>query len=107
MDPPLMRLAVSEVAVNAVEALPATGGRVRLSARGEDGGVVFAVEDNGPGIPGEELEYVFDPFYTTKTVGVGMGLTKANRAVQEHGGDIAIQSVEGEGATVTLTVPGP
>lgn len=106
MDAALMRMALAEVTVNAVEALPAAGGRVRLSARSLGGGVVFTVADNGPGIAGEELEYVLDPFYTTKPVGVGMGLTKANRAAQEHGGGVAIQSVEGEGTAVTLTVPG-
>ncbi|MFP5223724.1 MAG: cache domain-containing protein [Acidobacteriota bacterium] len=109
-DPKLLRLALRELVANAVEALPAQGGVIRLAARrhpGQDGGgaMEIAVTDTGRGIPEGELQYVLDPFYSTKPVGVGMGLTKANRIVQEHGGSITVESAEGKGTTVRLLLP--
>ena len=104
-DRALLAMAVREIVINAVEALPAQGGKVRLAARKDDEGVSIAVTDNGKGLAGEELQFLLDPFYTTKSVGVGMGLTKAQRALQEHGGSIAVTSMPGAGTTVTLSLP--
>lgn len=104
-DPVVLAMAVREVVANAVEALPEQGGRVSLVAGKNDGGSFIAVTDNGRGIPAEEQPFLLDPFYTTKSVGVGMGLTKARRAMEEHGGTIAISSSPGGGTTVTLTMP--
>ena len=103
-DPALLALAAREVAVNAVEALPAGGGGVRLTAESGPQGGVVVIEDNGKGIPEEERQFVMDPFYTTKSVGVGMGLTRAQRAMQEQGGSIALDSGP-EGTRVTLSLP--
>lgn len=109
-DPKLLRLALRELVANAVESLPDQGGVIRVAARwhpGQDGGgaLEIVVTDTGRGIPEGELQYVLDPFYSTKPVGVGMGLTKANRIVQEHGGNIIVESVEGKGTTVRLFIP--
>lgn len=104
-DRALLAMAVREVAVNAVEALVPAGGRVTLSARHGTAGFDVAVTDNGRGMGPDELEYVLDPFYSTKSVGVGMGLTKANRVMQEHGGQLAIESAPGAGTTVRLLLP--
>jgi len=109
-DPDLLRQALCEAVANSVEALPAEGGVIRLEARvrvGQDGSeaVEIAVSDNGCGIPEDELQYVLDPFYSTKPVGVGMGLTKANRIVQEHGGSITVESAEGKGTTIRMLLP--
>lgn len=109
-DPELLRQALCEAVANSVEALPAEGGSVRLSAcvrPAKDGSqdVEIAVTDNGCGIPEDELQYVLDPFYSTKPVGVGMGLTKANRIVQEHGGSITVESAVGQGTTIRMMLP--
>lgn len=109
-DPELLRQALCEAVANSVEALPAEGGVIRLVAQvrtGKDGSqdVEIAVSDNGCGIPEDELQYVLDPFYSTKPVGVGMGLTKANRIVQEHGGGITVESAEGQGTTIRMLLP--
>lgn len=106
-DPELLRQALCEAVANSVEALPAEGGSIRLSASvrpAKDGSqdVEIAVTDNGCGIPEDELQYVLDPFYSTKPVGVGMGLTKANRIVQEHGGSITVESAVGQGTTIRM-----
>ncbi|GFK93402.1 Methyl-accepting chemotaxis protein 4 [Fundidesulfovibrio magnetotacticus] len=104
-DRDLLAMAVREVTVNAVEALVPAGGRVSLSARHGTDGFDLAVADTGRGMGPEEMEYVLDPFYSTKSVGVGMGLTKANRALQEHGGRIVIESQPGAGAVVRMILP--
>ncbi|BAH75071.1 cache domain-containing protein [Solidesulfovibrio magneticus] len=103
-DPALLALAAREVAVNAVEALPAGGGDVRLTAVAGPQGSAVVIEDNGKGIPEEERQFVMDPFYTTKSVGVGMGLTRAQRAMQEQSGSIVLDSGP-EGTKVTLSLP--
>ncbi|WP_243360056.1 cache domain-containing protein [Fundidesulfovibrio terrae] len=105
-DQDLLSMALKEVAINAVEALPPDGGSVRLEGRAAGEGSELLVADTGKGIADAELQYLLDPFYTTKSVGVGMGLTKANRAVQEHGGSLSIRSEPGRGTTVSLALPG-
>jgi methyl-accepting chemotaxis protein len=104
-DKHLMAMSMREIVVNAVEALPEEGGTVCLEAKRSETGSVIIVTDDGHGIPEAELQYVLDPFYTTKAVGVGMGLTKALRAVQEHGGTLEVQSAPGHGTTVFLRLP--
>lgn len=113
-DPDMLELALREVTANAVESLPETGGVVRLTARpgfmvgdGHGSSVEIDVSDTGCGIPEHERQYVLDPFYSTKSVGVGMGLTKANRIMQEHGGTLVIESAEGKGTTIRLRIPPP
>ncbi len=99
-----------------------TRGRVRLSCRETrfvrqkanfDGRRLFddapgweiAVEDDGPGIPPEDLARIFTPFFTTKPGGTGLGLAIADRIVKAHGGRIAIESERGRGTTVRVLLP--
>jgi signal transduction histidine kinase len=78
---------------------PATNpGDPRLGARIE-------FEDNGPGIPKEDMKRLFSPFFTTKTRGTGMGLAIARKIVTAHGGTIVVDSVEGKGTTVRMWLP--
>jgi signal transduction histidine kinase len=68
--------------------------------------VEILVIDNGPGIPASKQPWVFEPFNTTKgTRGTGLGLAVAKRIVEEHGGRISIESVEGKGATFKVLLP--
>lgn len=63
------------------------------------------VQDNGTGIATEDLERIFDPFFTRKTQGTGLGLTMARRAVAEHGGTLRVESESGKGSTFTIFLP--
>jgi two-component system sensor kinase FixL len=95
---------------NAVDALrmgPSDGG-LRLvvsTAIRPDGAVEFAVEDNGPGIPPELAERVFEPFVTTKSNGMGMGLSVCRRLIESHGGAIEAENRPGAGATFRFHLP--
>jgi signal transduction histidine kinase len=92
------------VALNGVEAMNGRG-RLSLEVGRQNGDVVLAVSDTGPGIPRERLEHVFEPFYSGKPNGSGLGLTIAERIVAAHGGRIEIGSAPGGGTCVTLLFP--
>jgi signal transduction histidine kinase len=67
--------------------------------------VRVAVRDNGPGLNAEQRRHVFDPFYTTKTKGTGLGMAIAKRIIDAHGGQIAVGNVAGPGAEILITLP--
>lgn len=65
----------------------------------------ISFQDNGVGIPDKNMELIFSPFFTTKTTGLGLGLTVAKRIVENHGGEIAVESNEGKESTFRITLP--
>jgi two-component system NtrC family sensor kinase len=91
---------------NALQAV-ADGGRLTIETGQTDGEQWVAVEDTGPGIPADIQAYVFDPFFTTRPVGegVGLGLTQAWGIAEQHGGRIDMDSVAGRGTRMTLFLP--
>lgn len=75
------------------------------TGQGADGCVQVTVSDNGPGIPPERAERIFEPFYTTKEAGLGMGLAICRRIASAHGGVLTVQTRPGEGAAFRLALP--
>jgi len=67
--------------------------------------VGIAISDTGEGIPEERLQKIFEPYYTTKESGTGLGLTIVYKIVKEHGGDIRVESEKGRGSTFTVFLP--
>ena len=93
------------VLINAIQAISGAGEiRIRTSLSG-DNKVRLAIHDNGCGIPAALRERVFDPFFSTKPSGTGLGMAIARRIVEGHQGSIEIDSVEGQGCSVTLVLP--
>lgn len=92
--------------VNAAEAMP-EGGTLSLSARAEGDMVALRVADTGAGIPPEALTRVFEPLYTTRKQGAGLGLTIARGLVEANGGTITVTSPAGQGASFVLKLPVP
>jgi signal transduction histidine kinase len=90
---------------NALDAMGERGGALSVGAARAAGGVVFTVRDSGPGIPPEDLERVFEPYFTTKEGGTGLGLAIARRIAEEHGGTLEVASAPGEGAAFALRLP--
>ena len=103
-DPNQMRQVLWNLLVNAVEATPVPQ-RVEIEAHASDGGktVTIAVIDNGPGVA--DAEAVFEPFYTTKPHGTGLGLAVVARIVRDHGGFVRVDNVRGRGARFTVALP--
>jgi PAS domain S-box-containing protein len=89
---------------NAVQAM-GDQGCLRLRASTTDGRVHVLVEDDGPGIPDADRARIFEPLFTTKAKGMGLGLALCKRIVEAYGGDIQIDSVPGEGTTVRIALP--
>jgi len=83
------------------------GGQIRIFVRkAGPGHVKIAIEDNGTGIPSENLKHVFEPFFTTKKgAGTGLGLSITYGIVQKLGGQITVSSIPGEGSTFIVTLP--
>ncbi len=89
---------------NAIEAMPG-GGKLTVRFRVENNFLVVDISDTGCGIPKEKLDDIYDPFYTSKMSGIGIGLAKVYMIVEEHHGFISVNSVEGKGTTFTLRFP--
>jgi PAS domain S-box-containing protein len=92
--------------LNAAEAM-VDGGELRVSVTrgGEPAGVTIAFEDTGPGIPADMMDTLYEPFFSTKEDGVGLGLYITRNIVEQHGGRITAESAEGEGAVFEVWVP--
>jgi signal transduction histidine kinase/CheY-like chemotaxis protein len=92
--------------LNAVDAMP-EGGTLRVaSCQGEDGRLAVAFSDTGHGIDPEDIERVFEPFFSTREDGTGLGLTVSHNVVERHGGEITVESALGQGTTFTVWLPG-
>ncbi|OGB87279.1 hypothetical protein A3H38_05530 [candidate division WOR-1 bacterium RIFCSPLOWO2_02_FULL_46_20] len=91
--------------LNAVQAMPEGGGLVVESRVANHESIVIEVTDNGQGIAADKLDNIFDPFYSTKDEGVGMGLAVAYRIVKEHGGEVKVESQVGKGTTFKIWLP--
>jgi signal transduction histidine kinase len=103
-DAGLLKLASRNLLLNAVEAMP-VGGILELSFSPQADGLVLSIRDSGVGIPPEDLPNIFDPFFTSKTQGSGLGLTTVHRIISDHSGEIKVSSAPGEGTEVTIRLP--
>jgi two-component system sensor histidine kinase HydH len=104
MDVQLMGQVFRHLIENSLESMP-HGGTLSLTVTLEAKVVRITLQDTGKGIPTENLSLVFDPFFSTKPQGTGMGLTVAHRIVSEHKGEICLSSTSGAGVTVDLCLP--
>ena len=101
-----LRAALLNLLRNSREAMP-QGGTISLATRLVEGGSIeVEVRDTGGGIPAEALPRIFDPFYSTKEKGTGLGLAFTQQVVQEHGGTIRCESVPGSGTVFAIRLPG-
>jgi two-component system, NtrC family, nitrogen regulation sensor histidine kinase NtrY len=107
-----LRRVLRNLVKNACEAQP-QGGHVRISTRrgpppepGEPATVAIEVEDEGPGMDEETVVRAFDPGFSTKGRGSGVGLTVSQRVIEQHGGTLEIDSAPGRGTRVTMVIPG-
>ncbi len=104
VDPEQIKQVLLNLVINAVQATP-DGGQILLRADRDGDWVRIEVEDEGVGIPPEDIERVFDPFFTTRSSGTGLGLSIAYQIVSQHGGHIAARRNPDRGMTFSMTLP--
>ena len=92
-------------ACQAMEDCAAGGGELTVESRRTDDRIEIVIHDTGPGIPPEQLDRVFEPLFSTKGFGVGLGLSIVRQIAEAHGGGVGIHSTPGCGATATLWLP--
>jgi two-component system sensor histidine kinase HydH len=91
--------------LNALQSMDKGGQLSIRSAKSKDGRINIKVQDTGTGIDPEDLNRVFDPYYTTKPKGTGLGLAIVHKIVEGHDGEIKVRSILGQGSTFTITLP--
>ena len=104
VDPEAMKRALLNLVVNAIQAAPQESGIVTATARTNDTHAIVEISDNGPGVPIEQRAQIFQPFYTTKQKGTGLGLALVHKTVTQHRGDIKVDDADEGGARFVLTV---
>jgi signal transduction histidine kinase len=90
--------------MNAVEAMP-EGGKLAIGANRRDEFLEVKIADTGCGIPQEAADKIFDPLFTTKAKGIGLGLSVCKAIIDRHQGDIEVKSQVGKGTTFTIRLP--
>src|SRR5207302_9003720 len=104
IDPGQIKQALVNLVKNAIQAMT-KGGRLTLRTSQASEGIVVSVSDTGGGIPEEKINRIFEPFYTTKKKGSGLGLMIVHRIVREHGGQIELESRVDQGTTLRILLP--
>lgn len=105
LDKKLMRQVLLNLLKNALEAFADNKGTITIRTKKEENKVFILFEDNGPGIEPEKLEKVFNPYFTTKEKGSGLGLAVVKQIVNEHGGEVVIESEVGKGTKFMIVLP--
>lgn len=103
-DPDLLRRAATNLALNAVDAMP-EGGRVAWSADSNGSELLLEIRDDGPGVPVDGREKLFQPFFTTRSHGTGLGLALVRKIAEAHGGEATYRDAPGGGALFSLRIP--
>jgi signal transduction histidine kinase len=103
-DAELLKICLSNLIINALQAM-LDGGQLTVRLKGDSAHVSIDVSDTGPGVAPEHLEKIFEPYYSTKETGIGLGLAVTKKLVQDHGGTIIVTSQPNQGATFTIRLP--
>ena len=104
LDADQIKEVLLNLVLNAAEAMPG-GGEILLSASSQADSITISVQDEGTGIPDDQLQQIFDPFYSTKPDGTGLGLSIAGRIMEQHGGRIEVSRNPDRGMTFSLVLP--
>jgi signal transduction histidine kinase len=105
-DERYMKQALLNLVKNAIAAMP-QGGKLTIKTEAQEAGILIRVYDTGIGIPEEHLSKIFEPYFTTKETGSGLGLTLVFKIIREHQGEITVKSKLGEGSCFTIALPIP
>jgi signal transduction histidine kinase len=100
-----MEIVIVNLLMNAIQAIGEQNGTIKIRIREEESHVLLSVSDSGSGIPDDILGKIFDPLFTTKQIGTGLGMSSCKSIVEYHGGLIEVSSTVGKGTTFVLMMP--
>lgn len=106
LDEKLFKQVIINLVQNAIAAMP-DGGKLIFSSKIQDERYILNIADNGIGMDEDTVARVFEPYFTTKTKGTGLGLTMVYKIIKEFSGDITVQSYKGEGSVFSISLPIP
>jgi PAS domain S-box-containing protein len=104
VDESKIKIALLNLIINAVEAMPESGGVLKIKTSSKDGRCLIAIEDNGAGIKRENLGRLFEPYFTGKPNGLGLGLATTHNILQSHNATIDVESEEGKGTKFLISI---
>jgi signal transduction histidine kinase len=104
LDGEKMKVALLNIILNAVEAMETENGVLQLTTRQEDGKCIIEVRDNGKGMDEEALQKLFEPYFTSKAKGNGLGLTNTQNIILNHNGTIKVHSETGNGSSFVISL---
>lgn len=104
LDEPSIRAATLNLVVNAIQAMPA-GGHLTIFTTTSGDKLLMAIRDTGSGMNPDQVKEIFEPFATTKSRGLGLGMPYAQKIIQQHGGQIVVESQPGKGTEVRIELP--
>jgi len=104
LDEPSIRATTLNLVLNAVQAMPA-GGHLTISTSSNEGKLLMLISDTGSGMSADQIKQIFEPFNTTKSRGLGLGMPYAQKIIQQHGGQIVVESQPGKGTDVKIELP--
>ncbi|KAF6243941.1 hypothetical protein C6988_00570 [Nitrosopumilus sp. b1] len=104
-DPTQMLVVFQNLFSNAIDAMDVTQGSIIIDASEDNDNIVLQISDTGPGIPSESIDSIFDPLFTTKSSGTGLGLVSCKTIVEQHGGTIKAENLSSKGAKFTIILP--
>ena len=104
LDEPSIRATTLNLVLNAVQAMPA-GGHLTISTSSNEGKLLMLISDTGSGMSADQIKQIFEPFNTTKSRGLGLGMPYAQKIIQQHGGQIVVESQPGKGTDVRIELP--
>ena len=103
-DEPSIRGALMNLMLNAIEGMR-EGGTLSIVVAHTGESLRLEIADTGPGIGEDEAKKLFEPFYTTKAQGLGLGMPYPNKVIEQHGGTVSLNSRPGEGTTISIVLP--
>ena len=100
-----LKTAILNIIINAIEAMEQDKGKLEIMLEGDLEEVQIIIRDNGVGMKPETLNQLFDPFFTGKTTGMGLGMTSTQNIIHQHNGSIDVESEINKGTTFTINLP--
>jgi two-component system sensor histidine kinase HydH len=104
LDPDRIMQVLLNILINAIQAME-QGGAISVAAAAEEKTLVISVADTGKGISAEDQVHMFNPYFTTKKTGTGLGMAIVHKIVENHGGTVDVRSQDGIGTTVSVRLP--